>query len=109
MGIFCVADALRATWAIKCVHIGCITCWPLAVEHPVPLTATLLHELQVNALGTAGQWLRVLDFLKEMEADGNPPTDVAFKAAVDCCSKVSWHVGSGLVFCSTMMQATCSS
>lgn len=36
----------------------------------------------------------VLELLKEMKADGNPPTEVAFKAAVDCCSKVSVPVES---------------
>lgn len=44
---------------------------------------------QANALGRAGQWELVLDLLEEMRADGKPPTEVAFKAAVDCCAKVS--------------------
>lgn len=46
------------------------------------------HEPQANALGKAGQCSLVCDLLKEMEAEGNPPTEVAFKAAVECCSKV---------------------
>lgn len=44
---------------------------------------------QANALGKAGEWPLLLELLEEMKADGNPPTHVAFKAAVDCCSKVS--------------------
>lgn len=48
-----------------------------------------LFDLQANALGRAGQWRLVLDLLDEMAADGNPPTEVALKAAVDCCAKVS--------------------
>lgn len=49
----------------------------------------MLCDGQANALGTAGKWPLLLELLEEMKADGNPPTDVAFKAAVDCCSKVS--------------------
>lgn len=49
-------------------------------------------KLQANALGRAGQWLLVLDMLKEMKAAGYPPTEVAFKAAVHSCSKVSFMV-----------------
>lgn len=49
----------------------------------------LLCDVQANALGKAGEWPLLLELLEEMKADGNPPTNVAFKAAVDCCSKVS--------------------
>lgn len=44
--------------------------------------------MQANALGKAGKWPLLLELLEDMKADGNPPTNVAFKAAVDCCSKV---------------------
>lgn len=45
----------------------------------------------------------VLELLKEMKADGNPPTEVAFKAAVDCCSKVGSRVRSRQNLCSIEM------
>lgn len=57
------------------------------VSRDIELIFVLL-KLQANALGRAGQWQLVLDLLEEMAADGNPPTEVALKAAVDCCAKV---------------------
>lgn len=47
------------------------------------------HVLQATALGRAGQVELVMELIVQMKGEGGVLSEVAYKAAVECCAKVS--------------------